>query len=819
MRQILIQNNYYTVRQSSRIWPSPGITGGALAWLAGIWLQLQQASLSALLHYQLAVLLALGIIGLCLKQRRALSALWLALACLGWGVAGWQAHGMQAQQLDPELEGQTLLVTGVVQGLPQWSADGSRFEFLVEQALLPDGRAVRLPDRLSLGWSQEAVAGQCQACVQPGERWQLSLQLRRPHGYRNPFGFDLERWMWEQGLGATAQVRAQEGAMRLPNAGWLSPQHALDRARLHVREQIRTRWSAGDAEGQRAGNLLVALVVGDQAAIAQDDWTVFRLTGIAHLVSISGLHVTMFAWLAAALVGWGWRWTARRGWPCCLWLPAQHAAAIGACLLAAGYAWFSGWGVPAQRTVWMLAVVALLRCSGRQWPWHAVLGAAAVLVTVLHPLALLQPGFWLSFVAVGVLFLTGDSAKSETPDNWWARLLAAVLAFGQQQLVVVLALTPLALLMFGQVSVVGILANAVAVPLVTVLVTPLAMLGMLWAPLWTLAGVILEWCWPGLVWMAAYPWAVYGTAMAPVWVGAIGIAGGALLCLRLPLWWRALGAVCLVPVLGWQAPAPPAGGFSLQAVDVGQGGAVLLRTARHSLLFDTGPAIGRHTDAGERILAPLLAAQGLQLDRIVLSHSDTDHVGGLLSLLASQPQARVSGVIEPDHPLQAQLTIQPCLAGQRWDWDGVQFEVLYPSAQDLAAGDWGNSTSCVLRVSNGQPTAMLMGDAEFVSEERLLQRYPPAQLRADVLLAGHHGSNSSTSTAWLQAVQPHWTLIQHGYRNRYGHPHAEVLQRLQEQGANVVRSDSCGAALWSSQDQRMHCERAGNAHFWSFRML
>ena len=419
---------------------------------------------------------------------------------------------------------------------------------------------------------------------------------------------------------------------------------------------------------------------------------------------------------------------------------------------------------------------------------------------------------------MGVLFLTGDSAKSETPDNWWARLLAAVLAFGQQQLVVVLALTPLALLMFGQVSVVGILANAVAVPLVTVLVTPLAMLGMLWAPLWTLAGVILEWCWPGLVWMAAYPWAVYGTAMAPVWVGAIGIAGGALLCLRLPLWWRALGAVCLVPVLGWQAPAPPAGGFSLQAVDVGQGGAVLLRTARHSLLFDTGPAIGRHTDAGERILAPLLAAQGLQLDRIVLSHSDTDHVGGLLSLLASQPQARVSGVIEPDHPLQAQLTIQPCLAGQRWDWDGVQFEVLYPSAQDLAAGDWGNSTSCVLRVSNGQQTAMLMGDAEFVSEERLLQRYPPAQLRADVLLAGHHGSNSSTSTAWLQAVQPHWTLIQHGYRNRYGHPHAEVLQRLQQQGSSVVRSDVCGAASWNSWQAEVDCERVKEAHFWSHRL-
>ena len=818
MRQIVIQNNYKNTDLVTRAWPAPGITGAALAWLVGLWLQLQQAVLSPLWQYQLAALSALGITGLCLKQRRALPLLWLFLPLLGWGVAGWQASGMLAQQLDATLEGRTLQVSGVVQGLPQWSAEGSRFEFRVEQAVGSDGRAVSLPGQLSVGWSQPAQAGSCQACVQAGERWQLALQLRKPHGYRNPFGFDLERWMWEQGLGATAQVRAQEGAVRLPDLGWLSPQHRLDRLRLQVRERIRVHWSPDDAAGQRAGQMLVALVVGDQAAIAQDDWTVFRRTGIAHLVSISGLHVTMFAWLAAALVGWCWRWTARRGWSCCLWLPAQHAAAIGACLLAAGYAWFSGWGVPAQRTVWMLAVVALLRCSGRQWPWHAVLGAAAVLVTALHPLSLLQPGFWLSFVAVGVLFLTGDTAAAAAPTGWWPRLRAAMAGFAQQQLVVLLALTPLALLMFGQVSVVGVLANAVAVPVVTLLVTPLAMLGVLWSPVWSVAGAVLQLGWPGLVWMSAYPWAVYGTAMAPGWAGAAGIAGGALLCLRLPPWCRAWGLAALLPVLCWQAPAPPPGEFSLQVVDVGQGGAVLLRTARHNLLFDTGPTIGRHTDAGERVLAPLLAAQGLQLDRIVLSHSDSDHVGGLLSLLESQPQVPVAGVIEPDNPLHARLPIQPCLAGQHWEWDGVAFDILHPSAQDLAQGDWGNGSSCVLRVSNAGHAAMLMGDAEFVSETRLLQRYPVAQLRADVLLAGHHGSNSSTGSAWLQAVQPRWTLIQHGYRNRYGHPHADVLQRLQQHGTSVVRSDACGAAWWGSWQNEVHCERAREAHFWSHRL-
>lgn len=383
----------------------------------------------------------------------------------------------------------------------------------------------------------------------------------------------------------------------------------------------------------------------------------------------------------------------RRSSTLCLAVPAPVAALAGGVLLAGAYALFSGWGVPAQRTVCMLAVVALLRLSGRRWPWPHVWLLACAVVLALDPWALLQPGFWLSFVAVAVLFATDPIAGSARGISAGARFLSML----REQWVITLAITPLTLLLFGQVSLVGFAANVVAIPWTTLVVTPLALAGVLWAPLWQAAA----WCVQGLSallhWLAAWPWAQAALPMAPLWAGAAAVVGGVILALRLPWRARLLGLPLVLPALWWQPSRPDAGQFELLAVDVGQGQAVLVRTARHTLIYDAGPRYHQDSDAGERVLVPLLRALGERLDMLVLSHGDSDHTGGAAAVLAQHPQAQLRGSIEAGHPLQALHAVEPCVAGQRWHWDGVGFEVLHPPPGAPATRP--NAQSCVLRVT------------------------------------------------------------------------------------------------------------------------
>ncbi len=541
----------------------------------------------------------------------------------------------------------------------------------------------------------------------------------------------------------------------------------------------------------------------------------FRATGVAHLVSISGLHITMFAWGAAWLVGGLWRRSGRL----CLRLPAPDAALLGGLLLASAYALFSGWGIPAQRTCLMLAAVALLRLSGTRWPWPQVWMLACAVVVVADPWALLQAGFWLSFVAVGVLFAT--DASGTQPGAGLARGTGArALAMLREQWVVTVALAPLTLLLFGQLSIVGLAANAVAIPWVTLVITPLAMLGVLLPPLWDAAGGAIAALMALLQWLAAWPWATLSLATAPWWLAAAGVLGGVLLVAHLPLHLRSLGLPLLLPVLLWQAPVPPVGQFEMLAADIGQGNAVLVRTATHALLYDTGPRYSLESDAGHRVLLPLLQALHTRLDTLVLSHRDTDHVGGAPAVLAMQPQAALLSSIAADDHLQSLRPAQRCVAGQHWEWDGVRFEVLHPQAADYDSPHSPNALSCVLRLhsAGAQPqTALLVGDIESPQEEALLARHAP--LRADVLLVPHHGSKTSSSEAFLDAVQPRQAWVQTGYRNRYGHPAPEVMLRYAGRGIVVHDAPHCGAITWrSDRPAQTVCARSGEMRYWAHRV-
>ena len=736
----------------------------------------------------------------------------LAAGLLGFALTGLRATVFDRDALHPALEGQDVAVTGVIATMPQYNETGLRFRLEVESAQA-QGQPVQLPPVIDLGWyggvwggGAPGLAGELQhppAAIEAGERWQMTVRLKAPHGSSNPFGFDYELWLWQQGVQATGYLRAgpkDPPPQRLAQTG----RHPVEWARQRVRDRIFER------VGERPyAGLIAALVVGDQKAIERVDWDVFRATGVSHLMSISGLHITMFAWAAALVLGWLWRRSGRL----CLWLPASSAALLGGLGLATAYALFSGWGIPSQRTVLMLATVALLRLSGKRWPWPLVWLLACAVVLLLDPWALLQAGFWLSFVAVGVLFATDSGAAHADNTGAGSRLTSMF----REQWVITLALTPLSLLLFGQVSLVGLVANALAIPWVTLVVTPLAMLGVLAAPLWDLAAwamAALAWY---LHWLAGLPFASVSIAQAPWWAGATGVLGGILLAMPLPRSLRALGVPLLLPVLLWQAPRPAEGQFELLAADIGQGNAVLVRTARHALLYDAGPRFSRDSDAGHRVLVPLLRALDVPLDLLVLSHRDSDHVGGAPAVLAMQPQAALLSSIEEGHELQALRPATRCVAGQRWRWDGVDFEVLYPQADDYTAGYKANAVSCTLRIATATATALLVGDIEQPQEARLLA--VGGALKADVLLVPHHGSKTSSSADFLDAVQPQIALLQAGYRNRYGHPAPPVLQRYAERHIRVVDSPHCGAATWQSvRPQAVQCQRTQALRYWQHRL-
>lgn len=743
------------------------MTLAALAFACGAALLQLQAELPPL-AWAAVLLLAL------LRVRR----LWIPLAFgAGFFWAALCAHQRMAGWLAPGLEGRDLQVLGVVSSLPALGERGARFELEVESA--PGGEA--LPRKILLSWYRSPLAedgpAPLAAPVRPGERWLFTVRLRRPHGSVNPHGFDYEAWLLERGIGATGYVRARPAPQRLGERRTLGDRVEL--AREAVRERFFSRLEATPAAG-----ILTALAVGDQRAIAAEEWRLFGRTGVTHLMSISGLHVTLISGLFAGLVSASWR----RCPPLALRLPARKAAALAAVAAALGYTLLAGFAVPAQRTFYMVAVVAAALWSGGIAAPLRVLALAAATVTVLDPWAPLAPGTWLSFGAVLLIFYAlGAWTRGE------AALRSSLAAWARVQWAVTLGLAPAAVFLFGQVSIAGPLANALAIPLVSLVVTPLALAAAA-VPLDALLDVaarLVEWLLVFLEWCAGLPAAVWEQHAPAPWTVGLALAGVAWLLAPRGVPSRAAGLALMAPAI-FLAPARPAEGEAwITTLDVGQGLAVLVRTRERALLYDAGPAYGPDADSGGRVVVPLLRALGVsRLDTLVLTHEDSDHLGGALSVLESVPVGRMASSLPGAHPLHALgAAASACLAGERWEWDGVRFEFLHP-ARD-AAGGRRNDRSCVLRVSTAGGAMLLTGDIERGAERELLAR--GAALRSDVLLVPHHGSRSSSSPEFIAAVAPRWALAAAGYRSRFGHPSPEVVERYGAAGARVLRTDLDGA--------------------------
>ena len=837
-------------------WPAVLLFALPAAWVAGVGALMVQPSLWPAWLYSILVAVALLLLlrlaccwcnlgGFFYVARSRLSP-WsglllcmLAVALLGFASTGLRATHRQALAMAPNIEGTTVWVRGRIASLVHSDERAKRWQFEVSHVSMvepsagtetgrPDHQWQAWPARIALSWYHSAWGRKASAPVPElaaTQQWLLPVRLKAPHGKRNPFGFDWELHAWSQGLSAVGYVanRSKQQAQLLAparNSGWLV-----------WRAATKQRIGAALAASPRVAGLLSALVVGDQNAIGSADWDLFRDTGVAHLVSISGLHVTMFAWLAHALL-WGlWRVLGVR-------LMGRANApvpiAVGAALGALAYALFAGWGVPAQRTVLMLFAWAALKVLGLRWSWPAVWLCVLAVVAAWDPWSVLSAGFWLSFVAVAALLGAVDSHSSvAVNDSLPKRMLASLMALWRVQWRLSVVLAPMTWLLFGQVSVVGVLVNLLAIPLVSFVVLPLAMVGLLggvtqWA--WQLLVPIVQAALAGLQWAQHFAWAVAQPPALPSWLGVLVALSVFVMAAPWPLRWRMQWVWVAVATLLYTPPRPANGNFEMLAFDVGQGSAVLLRTHRHSLLFDAGPSYASGFDTGSSVLVPHLLATGDHLDAVVLSHADNDHVGGSASVLQSGLAERAVVWSSFAPPSGASHTYQACRAGKRWQWDGVWFEWVHPGATSNSK-TWPrisrrqrNAQSCVLRVSNQQAVVWLMADVGVAQESAIMKRLGK-QGQSDLptlLVAGHHGAATSTSAAWLNYVRPTWVVMQAGYRNRYAHPSATVLRRLNllapqwhMQWQDTVH---CGAATWrSSQAGQLSCEREMRPKHWQHR--
>ncbi|WP_158755456.1 DNA internalization-related competence protein ComEC/Rec2 [Dyella sp. S184] len=692
---------------------------------------------------------------------------WLACALFGITWAAWHGATAMEARLPRALEGQDITVIGNIISLPQAGDDASRFTLWVEQATL-DGKSVALRGRVTVSWYDDAPL------LQPCTRWHLLLRLRRPRGLLNPGVADSERSALERGIHATGYVRDDP-----TNAQLAGPRWCID----GVRDAI-ARGIAARVHDPHDATLLQAFSVGDTRGLDQHDWEVARANGVSHLIAISGFHVGVAAvsgvWLAV-LAYWLWP---RLG----LWLPRPQAQAAAALLVAGIYSALAGFGLPTVRTLLMIAVVALARCSRRGSSGGQSLALAMIAILLFDPLAVLAAGFWLSFVGVSFLMLCLQTRGRG--------LRAFVHELSAGQLVMTVALLPLTLWFFGEASLVGALSNLIAVPIVSFVIVPCALLGMLMlglcpplaTPVLWLAAQLAhaQWwlleqmaTWPGAHWFlpAVQPWALLLALLGALWL---------FLPRGVPLRW--FGVLLFLPLLWPPRQLPANGAFQVWVLDVGQGLSVLLRTREHALVYDAGARYPSGFDLGEAAVVPSIHALGInRLDMLMISHGDNDHAGGAEAVVTAFPQAlRYTG--EPVRMARMKLPMRQCVAGQSWQWDGVHFRVLSPAEGN---GDRDNDSSCVLLVEGRGGRLLLTGDISSKVEPQVAAALDPGT--RPVLLVPHHGSKTSSSMAFIAALQPPLALVSAGWRNRFGHPKPEVLARYADAGVPVFNTALEGA--------------------------
>lgn len=671
-----------------------------------------------------------------------------------------------AERLPERLAGVDIDIVGNVASIPQSrEGDAVRFRFKVEQASYQN-KSTAMPGLIRLSWYHNKG-------IQPkaGEQWQLRVRLKPPYGSLNPGGFDYEKWLFQEGIGATGYVRESIDNRRLERA---SP-FGLSRLRTEIYNQLSQLIESDDERG-----VLIALALGERRDISPEQWSLFFNTGTNHLVAISGLHIGLVAGLVFLLMRWAWGWLPSR------WgelIAAPRVAAIWAIAVAFLYAALAGFAIPTQRALLMLLIAFGATVLQRPVRPLQLLSFALLMVLLLDPFASLSVGFWLSFAAVALIFMGINKGEQ-----------SRLARYGKLQWLLFLGLAPLLILFFGRVSLVSPVANLIAVPWVSLWVVPLTLLSVVMLALSnTLAGMMLYLASSGMAgltlflgWLesVAEPLSIIPTSD---WL-LIPAAAGLGLILFYKGWQRSLGIVGLLPLVLISPPQLAEGEARFVLLDVGQGLAAVVETREHTLVFDTGARYRSGFNFGEAVILPYLRSRDLaHIDTLIVSHGDNDHVGGARSLYE---QVEIRNVLTSVPEMLPWAERKSCVAGEKWLWNGVKFELLYPESLELPLSE--NDLSCVLKVSAQGQSLLLTGDIEEGAEQFIAEKYG-AQLHADILVAPHHGSKTSSSQAFVDLVAPEWVIYPVGYRNRYHFPHQSVTNRYRLLGAKALNSFSEGA--------------------------
>jgi competence protein ComEC len=714
------------------------------------------------------------------EPNRAILAFLLFALGFSWAVV--YSHWQISDRLQPQLIKQSIVLTGSIVELPRHDQKQHqhnwRFVFEPGTALL-EGRPVKVPSRIRLGWYKT------DKMLRSGQRWQLRVKLKPPTGLLNPGLFDFESWLFQKGIGARGYILDSPDNHLLEDANSLPGFDVL-------REQIRSSLAAYN-EFPSASALVSALTVGDKSRLSQQSWDSFRTLGINHLVAISGLHVGMIVMVVYWLSGRVWRLSVSA----CERVPAPRIQAVAGLIAAYLYAGMAGFTLPTQRALIMIAVVLLAKIFLVNMQPFRQLSIAVFCVLLWEPPAIISAGFWLSFMAVTAIFLSIGNKQVPT-DNFSEKVLIPELFSKVRKLVVMqwsitLLLLPFSLLFFKQVSVVSPFANLLLIPLFSFFVVPVALLMTLLNQmelplierLFLQFLALIEWLLGYLEKVSRYDWMVFQTI-------EISVYRFTLLLLPVFVWYlgwfrfkKPMAVLILVTTLFFPSPQKPQDQLLLTVLDIGQGTSILLETAGKVLLYDLGPRYGNGNSATMSVVVPFLKNRGIEkLDKLVISHSDSDHAGDLQGLLQVVNVEEIVAGEAIKTPRQYDL----CQAGQGWSWQQTEFEFLSPGSHPVK----DNNASCVLRVEHGENSLLLTGDIERAVERRLLKTHRQ-KLAVDVVLVPHHGSKSSSMTEFVKAVDARFVVNTSAYLNRYGFPNEEVRKRWLENGAKFLNTGDSGA--------------------------
>ena len=729
---------------------------------------------------------------------------WPRLILLSWFLAGFlwalgQAHWRMESVLTTELEQQNVEVEGVVASIPEFSKSGWKFRFDVDRAW-QNGHEIEVPSQVLLSWYDPASE------IHAGEQWHWTVRMKRPWGTANLGGFDYEAWLIHQGFGATGNVVGKAETLRISS---LDYRYALQVMRESLRDwmlQLLPQETSPVASG-----VLLALMLGDQSAISAEHWAIFQRTGTSHLIAISGSHIALLAGFAFFLL--------RRLWSLspalCRHLPAQKAASIAAFLIGLMYALLAGFGIPVQRALLMLAVVAFAQLRDQESNLKESLSWAVLLVLFYDPAAVHAPGFWLS---VGAVALIAYQFRPGSKNNW-------VSAFWLLQWPMFIFLIPLQAIFFGQFSIVSPLVNFVAIPLIELLLVPLAFL-LLFLSLFSMEIAtqgfrLWQWMfnllWQVLSWTSDFHWATFAVSTENTLALnlAFGLALLGVIWLLLPKGFpnRFLGWLLIAPLLFMPPQRPKANDYWLSVLDVGQGLAVMVETEHHLLIYDTGASFASGFDFGDAVLLPWLRARGYrEVDLLMVSHGDNDHIGGADSLIQAMKVQQVSTSV-PERFSKSQAGF--CLSDTQWNWDGVTFTILHPSDYGIFSE---NNLSCVLRIQSAGGVVLIPGDLEKEGERQLLLR-SGAELNADILLVPHHGSKTSSTVEFLAAVSPQVAIVSAGRLNRFHHPAKSIVERYDGQQIPLYNTAQWGMVQFQIRARdgigKPQLEREKNRHYWN----